>query len=322
MSRAVAIAHANIALIKYWGKADVARNLPAVPSLSLTLDGLSTRTEVEFDAKLSEDHATLDDVQLSGKPFDRIKRVLDRLREQADSSAKARVISHNHFPTAAGLASSASGFAALVAAASTALGIGMNHAQQSSLARWASASAARSVYGGWVQLRLGAESAEELAPRNHLDVEMLVAVTRRGPKPIGSTAAMQHTLETSPYYPAWVDAAPAVFERGKAALLAKDLSALGHAMEHSTLLMHASMLAADPGVLYLAPASIALIDCVRSLRESGVEAFFTMDAGPHVKVLTRTADAERVVGALKSVAGVLDVLRCTPGPGVEIVEAP
>ncbi|MCB9588863.1 MAG: diphosphomevalonate decarboxylase [Polyangiaceae bacterium] len=322
MSRAVAVAHANIALIKYWGKADVTRNLPAVPSLSLTLDGLSTRTELEFDPGLIEDKAFLDDVQLSGKPFERVKRVLDRLRERASTNTKARVISHNHFPTAAGLASSASGFAALVAATSAALGLGMSLAEQSSVARWASASAARSIFPGWVQLRLAEESAEELAPRNHLEIEMLVAVTRRGPKPIGSTAAMQHTLETSPYYPAWVESAPAVFERGKAALLAKDLHGLGHAMEHSTLLMHASMLAADPGVLYLAPASIALIDCVRSLRESGVEAFFTMDAGPHVKVLTRSDNAAQVARALEGVPGVLEVLRCTPGPGVEILEAP
>ncbi len=274
MSRAVAIAHANIALIKYWGKADVAQNMPAVPSLSLTLDGLATHTEVEFDPKLAEDRVVLDDVQVTGLPFDRVKRVLDRLRDQAQTQTKARVTTRNHFPTAAGLASSASGFAALVAATASALGLNLNLAAQSSIARWASASAARSIFGGWVQLRLGEESAEQVAPRAHLDVEMLVAVTRRGPKPIGSTAAMQHTLRTSPYYPAWVDSAPAVFERGKTALLAKDLHGLGRAMEHSTLLMHASMLAADPGVLYLAPPTVALIECVRSLRESGASSSY------------------------------------------------
>lgn len=322
MSRAVAIAHANIALIKYWGKADVTHNLPAVPSLSLTLDGLSTRTEVELDPGLSEDRVVLDDVQTQGRPFDRVKRVLDRLREMANTQVRARVISHNHFPTAAGLASSASGFAALVAAGQSAFGLNLGVAAQSSLARWASASAARSLFGGWVQLRLGEESAEEVAPRNHLEVEMLVAVARRGPKPISSTAAMQHTLETSPYYPAWVASAPAVFERGKTALLAKDLPALGRAMEHSTLLMHASMLAADPAVMYLAPQSIALSECVRRLRDSGVDAYFTMDAGPHVKVLTLASDAERVAQTLAQVPGVLEVLRCTPGPGVELVEAP
>ncbi|MCA9628548.1 MAG: diphosphomevalonate decarboxylase [Myxococcales bacterium] len=320
MSRAIAIAHANIALIKYWGKANVSLNLPAVPSLSLTLDGLSTRTEVELDPKLEADRVVLDDVLVHGRPFERVERVLDRLRALAKTRVRARVTSNNFFPTAAGLASSASGFAALVAAASKALGLDLDPPAQSSIARWASASAARSVFGGWVELALGSESAVPVAPASHLDIEMLVAVTRRGPKPIGSTEAMQHTLQTSPYYPAWVESAPAVFDRGKTALLAKDLAGLGRAMEHSTLLMHASMIAADPGVIYLAPASIALMDRVRALRESGSDAYFTLDAGPHVKVLTPASEAERVAAALAEVPGVLEVLRCKPGPGIELVE--
>lgn len=319
--RAVARAHANIALIKYWGKADVRRNLPAVPSLSLTLDGLLTHTEVELDRSLVADQISLDGQEQSGLPYERVKKLLDSLRKLAEVDTPMRVTSRNHFPTAAGLASSASGFAALVVAASHALDLGLSLEQQSAFARAASASAGRSIFGGWVELLAGTESARQVAPASHLEVEMLVAVTRRGPKQVASTLGMQHTLETSPYYPAWVDASPAVFERGKGALLAKDLGALGRAMEHSTLLMHASMLAADPAIIYFAPPTIAILERVRELRAQGTEAYFTMDAGPHVKVLTPATDSARVLKELSDVPGVLEVIRCTPGPAAHIVEA-
>ncbi len=319
--RAIARAHANIALIKYWGKADVRRNLPAVPSLSLTLDGLLTQTEVELDASLVADQVYLDGQELSGLPYQRVKQLLDNLRVLAEVHTPMRVTSHNHFPTAAGLASSASGFAALVVAAGHALDLGLSAEQQSAFARAASASAGRSIFGGWVELLAGADSARQVAPGSHLDVEMLVAVTRRGPKQVASTRGMQHTLETSPYYPAWVGAAPAVFDRGKGALLARDLGALGRAMEHSTLLMHASMLAADPAIIYFAPPTIAILERVRELRAAGTEAYFTMDAGPHVKVLTPSGFSARVFTALSEVPGVLEVLRCTPGPAAHLVEA-
>ena len=117
--RATAVAHPNVALIKYWGKRDTEQNLPATGSLSITLGGMQTRTRVEFDDKLAEDHFILDgrEVPAGG----RVGACLDELRARADSETRCRVDSTNDFPTGAGLASSASGFAALVLAASHAL---------------------------------------------------------------------------------------------------------------------------------------------------------------------------------------------------------
>lgn len=307
-----AVAHSNIALVKYWGKLDRGRNLPAVPSLSLTLDALYTTTRVELCPGLERDEATLDGAPLTGPALNRIVEHLDRLRAIAGETARARVESVNTVPTAAGLASSASGFAALTVAGSRAFGLDLDPAAHSALARQGSASAARSIFGGWAALRVGAESAEPVA--GTLDVRLLVVVTSAGPKAIGSTQAMLHTAATSPYYSAWTASSPAIFDRAVAALNAGDFSALGSAMEQSTLMMHASMFAADPAVVYFKPATLAVIERVKELRAGGNEAYFTMDAGPHVKVLTPRADATSAARALREVAGVNGVIECTAGP--------
>src|SRR5690606_26413987 len=197
-------AYANIALAKYWGKSTAGENRTAVPSLSLTLDGLRTRTEVRFDERLTADEARLDGNLLTGRPLERVSALLDRVRAASGETRKARVTSRNEFPTAAGLASSASGFAALALAASYAAGAPLDPKILGDLARRSSASAARSLLGGFVELDAHADSATQVAPREHWDLTMLVAVVAPGPKPMGSTQAMIHTAQTSPYYEAWV----------------------------------------------------------------------------------------------------------------------
>ena len=314
LGRAIAIAHSNIALAKYWGKADVAGNYPAVPSLSLTLDALATITRVEFDPELTADSALLDGEALSGRPLERITTLLGKVRELAGIQFFAKVESRNDFPTAAGLASSASGFAALALAATRAAGLKLPTDRVSSLARAASASAARSLYGGWAALRTASAGAERVAPPEHFPVAMLVAVTAKGPKAIGSTEGMQHTSLTSPYYATWVAHAPALFEQVRQAVLARDLAALGAAAEQSALMMHASMLAASPAVIYFSPTTLAVVAKVRELRTRGLQAFYTMDAGPHVKVLTGEESAGEVASALAEVTGVQRVISCRPGP--------
>jgi diphosphomevalonate decarboxylase len=309
-----AVACANIALAKYWGKADAGENLPAVPSLSLTLAGLHTTTDVTFDDSLEADELVLDGERAAGRPLERVVGLLDRVRERAGVAARARVRSVNDFPTAAGLASSASGFAALALAASRAAGLDPPLAEVSALARASSASAARSVFGGWVELDARARSAVQVAPPEHLPCAMLVAVTAAGPKAMSSTQGMQHTAETSPYYAAWVERAPRVFEEVKAALLARDIAALGAAMEQSALMMHASMFAARPAVVYFTPATLGVMERVRALRKEGGAAFYTMDAGPHVKVLTTPEQVDAIAAALERVEGVRRVIRSQPGP--------
>jgi diphosphomevalonate decarboxylase len=229
------------------------------------------------------------------------------------------VTSANDFPTAAGLASSASGFAALAMSGAAAYGLSCTREELSAIARESSVSAARSLFGGFVELGRGEESAQALAPAGAFDLAMAIALTVSGPKAVGSTEGMLRTAATSPYYPAWVERAPDLHQRARKAVLARDLEALGEAMEQSALMMHASMFAARPALIYFAPATLAVVASVRSLRESGTSAYFTMDAGPHVKVVTRAADVTAVADALRGVPGVQRVLTTKVGPDARLV---
>ena len=320
MSEAYARASANIALAKYWGKADVSRNLTAVPSLSLTLDGLDTVTRVSFDAQLDADSVSLDGRPAREGEQARVSALLDAVRRRANREEFARVVSRNNFPTAAGLASSASGFAALALAANRAAGLEASAEDVSALARAASASAARSVFGGWVMLDAGAESAARVAPADHLDVKMLVVVTDPGSKKTGSTQGMQHTASTSPYYPVWLSHSRVLFQEIRTALEARQLEALGQAAEQSALMMHACMFAARPPLVYFRPATLAVLEKVRHLRDDGARAYPTMDAGPHVKLLCSSADASALSSELKQVPGVTRLILASPGRDAEILD--
>lgn len=308
---AEARACANIALVKYWGKLDSPERLAAVPSLSMTLNALETTTRVSF-LKAEPSAGASDAVTLNGRTASdseraRVTELLDAVRERAGLALAARVDSDNNFPTAAGLASSASGFAALALAGLVAAGLKPDLDLASELARGASVSAGRSLHGGFVALDAGARRAEPLtAPGS--DLRMAIAITRRGPKKVGSSAGMKLTEATSPFHSAWVSAAPSLYQAARQALARGEWAELGRVMEHSTLLMHATMMAADPGLIYMSPASLAVIERVRQLRESGRLAFFTLDAGPHVKVLTQQSELAEVSSALQAVPGVLEVL--------------
>jgi diphosphomevalonate decarboxylase len=324
--RATAVAHPNIALAKYWGKREDGHNLPAVPSLSVTLAGMTTTTTVAFDPALAADTFSLAGAPAPLGPTGRVIGLLDRVRAISGVRERAAVSSDNDFPTAAGLASSASAFAALALAASAAAGLRWGPDQVSNLARKSSVSAARSALGGFVELRTGRAGDEDLwatpvAPADHLDLRVLVAVTREGPKPTLSTEGMLHTQRTSPYYPAWVQTAPALADRVREAVLARDLEALGVAAEESALRMHAAAIAACPGLVYWVGATVEVMEEVRRLRARGTLAYFTIDAGPHVKVLTTAADEPAVERALAAVPGTTRIIRTGPGPGAALVGA-
>jgi diphosphomevalonate decarboxylase len=327
--KAVAVAHPNIALSKYWGKQRTPGNYPAVPSISITLAGLATRTEVEVVPDLVSHTVSL----LGGvaarapgaSPLDptaggsRAETLLETVRAASKEKGFARVATENDFPTASGLASSASGFAALAVAAVKAYGLDWDDAQVSDLARQASASAARSVFGGFVELESPPATegmllaAKPLAPADHLDVRMIVCVTTNAPKRTSSTEGMIQTAEKSPYYRAWLETAPRLFSEMRAALLAKDLEKLGDLMEQSSFAMHACALAS--GVSYISAATLDVLDAVRELRRAGKGAWSTMDAGPHVKVLVPARDAEAAAAVLGAVPGVIRVIVAKPGPG-------
>ncbi|HXT94827.1 MAG TPA: diphosphomevalonate decarboxylase [Polyangia bacterium] len=328
MTSATAVAGTNIALVKYWGKRDEALNLPATGSLSLTLDRLGTRTRVAFDGgDGARDRVTLDGAPAAEKVAARVTAFLDRVRARAGIATRATVVTDNTVPTASGLASSASGFAALAVAAARAAGLELAPAELSILARLGSGSAARSIFGGFVEMARGSRAdgtdaaARPLPEGDGWDVRLVVAITAAGEKALGSTAAMRRTAETSPYYDAWVRGVDGDLAAARAALGARDLAALGAVAERSALRMHASALAADPPILYWNPATVAAMACVRALRAAGTPAFFTIDAGPHVKVLCAARDAEAIAAALGEVPGVLRTLSAAPGSGARLVEA-
>jgi diphosphomevalonate decarboxylase len=332
MSTATAVAGTNIALVKYWGKRDEALNLPATGSLSLTLEGLGTRTRVAFDGgEGGRDRITLDGAQAAEKVAARASAFLDRIRAAAGLTARATVVSENSVPTASGLASSASGFAALALAAARAAGLSLSPTELSVLARLGSGSAARSIFGGFVEMSAGTRPDGTDAAAHPLDagqgwqqgwdVRLVVAITAVGEKALGSTAAMRRTAETSPYYRPWIESVPGDLAAARAAIAARDLPALGAVAERSALRMHASAVAADPPIVYWNPATLAAMSCVRALRARGTAAFFTIDAGPHVKVLCAARDADGVAEALAAAPGVLRTLIAAPGPGARIVEA-
>lgn len=319
--QASAIAHPNVALIKYWGKRDTATNLPATGSLSLTLAGLQTHTRVQFDATLARD-----EVLVNGEPDSRaaprVAHCLDRLRQLAAVNLHATVSSTNNFPTGAGLASSASGYAALVRAAAAALGIDGHEDELANIAREGSGSAPRSLYDGVVLLENRGDGirCRSLAAPADWPLCVVVAVTSRAPKSIGSTEGMERSRLTSPYYQGWLDTHAADIDEALAALQARDFDRLGAVSELSCLKMHALAMSAEPALVYWSAATMAAMQTVRDLRAAGTPVFFTIDAGPQLKAVCLPDAVPQVHAALAASEGVIDVIDCRLGPGAWVAE--
>lgn len=322
---ATAIAHPNIALVKYWGKRDRRLNLPAAGSLSVTLQGLSTTTRVRFDEDLEKDRVTLDTEQLTEqRAYRRVVDFLDLVRGAAEIEYRAYVETHNDFPTAAGLASSASGFAALTVAATAAAGLDWPVERLSALARRGSGSAARSLFAGFAEMKRGHRSdgsdahAVAIAPADHWDLRCLIALTARGEKKVGSTSGMIRTQESSPLFEPWRATVAADIDEARQAIATRDFELLSGVAERSCLRMHATAIGADPGVLYWNATTVSLIHRVREARRDGLPCFFTIDAGPHVKVFCPTEHAAEVSAMLQGTEGVDGVLSARPGPGATL----
>jgi diphosphomevalonate decarboxylase len=298
-----------------------------VPSLSVTLDAMTTTTTVRFRDELAVDRLELDGAPADVASMARVSTLLDRVRAAGSERRHAEVVSRNDFPTASGLASSASGFAALALAATHAARLDWDVARVSDLARRSSASAARSLFGGFAELPAGPlEGREDLplaaravASGDALDLVVLVCVTTEAKKSLGSTDGMRKTASDSPYFDAWLRTAPEIHERLRAALLARDLPLVGALAERSALAMHATAIAA--GVVYFSGATLAAIAAVRALRDRGALAFATVDAGAHVKVLTSSSESAAVEAAMRDVPGVLRILRARPGREARVVSS-
>ncbi|MCX6772029.1 MAG: diphosphomevalonate decarboxylase [Candidatus Micrarchaeota archaeon] len=325
MEKSTWLATPNIAVVKYWGKRDSALNLPYNGSVSVTMDeAVSTRTTVEFDARLSHDLFCLNGKAARPEETVRVSRVLDAVRKKAGIKTRAKVHSENNFPTAAGIASSASGFAALACAAADAAGMRAGSASLSRFARMGSGSACRSVIGGFAEWKKGVKAdgsdsyAVQIAPASHWQkLRNVIAITDAGRKLIGSDLGMQMTVQGSALYKERLRKMPALIRGMKHAILACDLpSFLSLAMKESSN-MHAVMLDSTPPIVYLNDISYAIMRAVHEFnaQQGKVAAGYTFDAGPNAHVYTAERHAKAIARMLEGIKGVKKTIVCRPGNG-------
>jgi diphosphomevalonate decarboxylase len=323
---AVAEACANVALVKYWGKRDPVRNLPAVGSLSVTLADLTATARVAHSGTACGTVFTQDGEEVRGVPAERMGEFLREVLRFARADGHLTADVRANFPVGAGLASSAAIHCAVAAAALSALGSSVSKEELSALARVGSGSAARSVYGGFAEWLRGEREdgsdsiARPLLSEDEWDLAVAVAIVSEKKKDASSRDAMGHVARTSPLYGGWLDAQPDDLAAAKQAISARDLPRLGAIAEENCLRMHATCFAARPPVLYFRPATLAAIEAVKELRSQGIPAYFTIDAGPQVKVLCEASSLATVMAALAAVPGVQRVIPSRPGPGVRMIE--
>jgi len=321
----------NIALVKYWGVRDPELVLPFNSSVSVTLAGLRSRTTVRFDPGLEEDHVALNGRESSGGPRTAVVRMLDRVRERAGLSDRADVASENNFPTASGLASSASGFAALAGAASAAAGLELSSRELSRLSRLGSGSASRSVFGGFVLWRAGTRAdgqdsyARSIFPEDHWPelVDVVALVEHAPEKAVRSAEAMQATVRTSPDYPGRLEGLPSRIERIVGAIRTRDAGRLFPLVMEECDSFRDVCETTRPPLDYLTAASRAILSEVHGLnRASGRPvAAYTHDAGAHVHVFTLRRHVRAVRRAVAAVPGVERTLLVRPGPGARRTDA-
>ncbi len=322
VSKATAISNSNIAFIKYWGNRDHALRLPATGSISMNLAGLFSRTTVSFDPALHADVVVLDNAAQSPEASRRVVEQLDRVRKLANISTHARVDSQNNFPSGTGIASSASGFAALTVAACAAAGLQLSERELSVLARQGSGSASRSIPAGFVEWQMGMNSndsyAFSIAAPDHWALADCIAIVSHQHKAVGSTDG--HTLAgSSPLQQARVDDTPRRLDACREALLACDFARFADVVEEDSTLMHAVMMTSRPPLYYWQPPTLAIMQAVREWRAKGLPACFTIDAGPNVHVITTADHVVEVKNRLGAIPGVQNVLTATPGGGAELV---
>lgn len=328
--KTTAVAPANLAVVKYWGARDLSRGIPHHPSISLTMSRCRSRCTVEVRGE-GEDQVLRSDPQGELRPAGDafaapVRRQVERLRQAADHGPPLRIATHNTFPTAAGLASSASGFAALTLAVGRAFGLDLSPAELSIWARRSgSGSAARSALGGYVEWpSAGSEHMEgparQLAPATHWDLRDLVAVADEGAKAVSSREGHRRA-ESSPHFRTRLEVVPGRLERARTAIRERDLGCLGEVLEREAVEVHLIAMSSRPPAFYWSPATLRVIEAVRDLRAAeSVAAYFSIDAGPNVHVLCRPEAVKRVERHLEGLTGIERVIRDRVGPGPRVVE--
>lgn len=310
MQQVTVSAAANVALVKYWGKQEKGRNQPATASLSIGLEHLRTETTLSY----ADSGQDIIDAELSAAGRDRIVSFLDLARSRHEVKKHFHVQSANNFPTGSGLASSASGFAALTLAFDTLMHLQLSREQLSRLAMSGSGSAARSIHGGYVEIIPADDAyAISLMAPEAWPLDVIVAITAEHAKSIGSSEAMQLTAGTSPFYGAWLNSHGDDMLLAKQALSDRDFEKLAAVSESNCLKMHAAIMTSQPPILYWLPATLAVIESVQQMRSAGIPAFFTIDAGPQVKVVCEPSASAEVARRLAEIPGVIRTISTKVG---------
>lgn len=320
--KATAKAPANIAFIKYWGKKDEKLRLPMNGSISMNLSEIFTTTCVEFGEYFKEDTVSIDGNKVENKEKARVIDHLDRIRKIAQLKLKAKVESKNNFPKGTGLASSASGFAALTLAASKAAGLRLSEKELSILARIGSGSACRSVPDGFVEWKEGRNSktsyAHTLYLPDHWDICDVIAIVDKTSKKINSTEG--HVLaESSPFLKARIAGMRNKIEEIKDSLKRKDFTKFGEILEEEAINMHAVMMTSKPALYYWLPETLTIMLSVIKWRDVGLESYFTIDAGPNVHVICQAKNVARIKRRLIKLKGIKRAVINKPSAGAMLI---
>jgi diphosphomevalonate decarboxylase len=322
MHRATAVAHPNIAFIKYWGHADAALHVPANPSISMALDCLQTRTTVDWTETLREDEVVIDGAPASPAARLRVSENLDRARALAGSDLRARVRSESNFAAGAGLASSASAFAALTLAATAGLGLVLSPEQLSALARLGSGSACRSIPGGFVEWTVQPDrssNARSIAPPKHWALCDCIALVSTRHKKISSISGHE-AAPSSPLHAARVRDATIQVPACRRAIERRNLAALGRIAERDAVMMHAVAMTSAPPIYYWTAETMRVVRAVIDWRAAGLPVYYTIDAGPNVHCLCEAPHRDEVQRRLSSLPGVEQVLVACPGGGARLTD--
>lgn len=312
-------AHTNIALIKYWGKADAKLRLPLMSSLSMTLDAFYTETSIEAGEK--------NEFYLNGQKQDdqsakRVFNYLSTLQNKYQVHGNLIVKSTNHVPTAAGLASSSSAFAALAASFVHFYHLDLDHRQLTRLARIGSGSASRSIYGGFVIWQKGHDDqssyAYPLIEKPKMDLQLLAVELNAGPKKLSSTHGMKDA-QSSPFFKPWLARNQQELDEMITAIKENDFTKLGSLAELNANEMHAINLTAQPEFTYFEPDTIRAIKLVEEMRQNGIECYYTIDAGPNIKVLTQLKNVKEIKKYFLSEFSNVKIINASFGPGVSIL---
>jgi|SRR5581483_3939386 diphosphomevalonate decarboxylase len=325
--KVTAISCANIAFIKYWGNHDAKLRMPLNDSLSMNLDALTTETTVEFDDALENDEIVIGGEPADEKTTARVVEHLNRIRQEAKLNAKARVHSRNNFPSAAGLASSASAFAALTLAATRAAGLELGERQLSILARQGSGSAARSIPAGFVEWLAATNVtstseqsyARQLMPPDAWELCDVIAIVSSDAKKIPS-AEGHAVAHTSPFLGERISRLPIRYHRVRRELLAKNLQGMGPDIETEAIELHMIAMTSRPPIFYWAPGTVRVMDAVREWRREGLEAYYTLDAGPNVHIIVEAKNADEIAKRVRELDAVQKVFVSAPGGGATLSE--